>query len=72
MGPLDRRLLRETPAIRRFLVGACILAALSAVLVIVWAELIGRVVTRVFLEGGDLASISALLGLLVAIAALRA
>ncbi len=72
MGPLDGRLLREAPAIRRFLVGACILAALSAVLVIVWAELIGRVVARVFLEGGDLASISTLLGLLVAIAALRA
>jgi ATP-binding cassette subfamily C protein CydD len=72
VGPFDRRLLREAPAIRRFLVGACALAALSALLVIVWAELIGRVVTRVFLEGGDLASISSLLGLIVAIAALRA
>ena len=72
MGPLDRRLLRETPAIRRFLVGACALAALFALLVIVWAELIGRIVTRVFLKGGDLASISSLLAVLVAIAALRA
>ena len=72
MGPLDRRLLREAPAIKRFLIGAFILAALSAVLVIVWAELIGRIVTRVFLSGGDLASISSLLGLLVGIAALRA
>jgi thiol reductant ABC exporter CydD subunit len=72
VGPLDRRLLREAPAIRRFLVAACILAALSAVLVIVWAELIGRIVTRVFLSGGDLASISSLLGVLVTIATLRA
>ena len=72
MAPLDRRLLREAPRVRRFLAAACILAALSAVLVIVWAELIGRIVARVFLKGGDLASISTLLGLLVAIAALRA
>jgi ATP-binding cassette subfamily C protein CydD len=64
--------LQEAPSIRRFLAGACVLAALSAALVIVWAELIGRIVTRVFLNGGGLASISALLGLLVAIAALRA
>ena len=72
MGPFDRRLLREAPAIRRFLVAACALAALTALLVIVWAELIGRIVARVFLRGGDLASISRLLGVLVAIAALRA
>lgn len=72
MGPLDPRLLREAPAIRRFLFGACALAVLSALLVIVWAELIGRVVNRVFLEGGDLTSVSTLLGVLVAIAALRA
>jgi len=72
VGPFDRRLLREAPAIRRFLIGSFTLAALSAVLVIVWAELIGRIVTRVFLSGGDLASISSLLGLLVGIAALRA
>ncbi len=72
MGPLDRRLLREAPAIKRFLAGACVLAALFAVLVIVWAELIGRTVTRVFLGDGGLASVSSLLGLLVAIAALRA
>lgn len=72
MGPLDRRLLREAPAIRRFLAAACALAALSALLVIVWAELIGRIVARVFLDGGDLASISRLLGVLIAIAALRA
>ncbi|MGA9761684.1 MAG: hypothetical protein WBQ14_04605, partial [Gaiellaceae bacterium] len=72
MVPLDRRLLREAPQVRRFLAGACVLAALSAVLVIVWAELIGQIVTRVFLNGRDLASISTLLGLLIAIAALRA
>jgi len=72
VGPLDRRLLREAPAIRRFLTGACGLAAISALLVIVWAELIGRIVDRVFLHGGDLASISRLLTALVAIAALRA
>ncbi|HEY4977172.1 MAG TPA: thiol reductant ABC exporter subunit CydD [Gaiellaceae bacterium] len=72
MGPLDRRLLREAPAIRRFLAGACGLAAISALLVIVWAELIGRIVDRVFLHGGDLASVSRLLAALVAIAALRA
>ena len=72
MGPFDRRLLREAPAIRRFLAGACVLAAFSAALLIVWAELIGRIVARVFLKSGGLASISALLALLVAIAALRA
>ncbi|MHB8060458.1 MAG: thiol reductant ABC exporter subunit CydD [Gaiellaceae bacterium] len=65
-------MLGEAPAIRRFLAGACALAALSALLVIVWAELIGRIVTRVFLRGGDLASISRLLAVLVAIAGLRA
>jgi len=69
---LDRRLLKEAPGIRRFLVGACLLATVSAVLVIVWAELIGRIVTRVFLGGGGLASITSLLGALIAIAALRA
>ncbi len=72
MGPIDRRLLREAPTIRRFFLGASALAALSALLVIVWAELIGRIVARVFLDGGDLASISRLLGALVAVAALRA
>ena len=72
MGPLDRRLLSEAPAIRRFLYGAFALAALSALLVIVWAELIGRIVARVFLGGAELASISRLLAALVAIAALRA
>jgi ATP-binding cassette subfamily C protein CydD len=72
VGPFDRRLLREAPAIKRFLLGACVLAALSALLVIVWAELIGRIITRVFLHGGDLASIARLLAALVVIAALRA
>jgi len=72
VGPLDQKLLREAPAIRRFLYGAFALAALSALLVIVWAELIGRIVARVFLGGADLASVSRLLAALVAIAALRA
>jgi thiol reductant ABC exporter CydD subunit len=72
VGPLDRRLLREAPETRRFLAGACLLAALSAAATIAWAELIGRIVARVFLRGGDLASISRLLGALAVIAAARA
>ena len=72
MGPFDRRLLREAPESGRFLAGACVLAALSALLVIVWAELIGRIVARVFLKGGDLASISRLLGVLAAVSLVRA
>lgn len=72
MGPFDRRLLREAPESGRFLAGACVLAALSALLVIVWAELIGRIVARVFLHGGDLASISRLLGVLAAVSLVRA
>jgi thiol reductant ABC exporter CydD subunit len=72
VGPFDRRLLREAPESGRFLAGACALAALSALLVIVWAELIGRIVARVFLHGGDLASISRLLAVLAAVTVLRA
>ena len=72
MGPFDRRLLREAPESGRFLAGACVLAALSALLVIVWAELIGRIVARVFLKGGDLVSISRLLGVLAAVSLVRA
>jgi thiol reductant ABC exporter CydD subunit len=54
------------------LAGACALAALSAVVVITWAELIGRIVARVFLKHGDLASISRLLAALAAVTVLRA
>jgi thiol reductant ABC exporter CydD subunit len=72
VGPLDRRLLREAPESKHFLAGAVILALLSALFVIVWAELIGRIVARVVLKGGDLASISRLLGALAAVTLLRA
>lgn len=72
MAALDRRLIQEAPSLKRFLVAACVLAALSAALVIVWAELIGRIVTRVFLGNADLASITGLLAALIGVAALRA
>src|SRR5450830_396731 len=72
VGPLDRRLLREAPGSGRFLAGACALAALSALFVIAWAELIGRIVACVFLEDGDLASISRLLAALAVVTAARA
>lgn len=72
MGPLDRRLLREAPESKRFLAGACALAALSALFVIAWAELIGRIVARVFLKGGDAASISRLLAALAVVTVARA
>lgn len=72
MAPLDRRLLREAPEVKRFLAGAAVLAALSAAAAIAWAVLIGKAVAGVFLEGDDLGAISALLIALVAIAFLRA
>jgi ATP-binding cassette subfamily C protein CydD len=68
---LDRRLLREAPEARRFLIGAFVLAAAAAALVIAWAELIGRIVARVFLEGDGIGSLRGLIVVLALIAVAR-
>ncbi len=72
MGPIDPRLLRETPGAGRFFAALGVLAVLSAVAAIVWAELIARVVGGVFLDGKDAGGVSGLLLGFAAVAALRA
>ena len=55
MRPLDPRLVREVPAVRRYL-GACgALALLSAAVIVAQAALLGRIVSGAFLghEGLD-------------------
>jgi thiol reductant ABC exporter CydD subunit len=72
VGPIDRRLLREAPEVKRFLAGAAVLAALSAAAAVFWAVLIGKAVARVFLGRADLAAISSLLIALLVVAIARA
>ena len=71
MRPVDPRLLRAAPAVRRFL-GACgLLALVTAATVIAQATLIGDIVARVFLGHRDLAAVAAPLALLAVAAIAR-
>lgn len=72
MRPIDPRLLRETPGARGLLALLAALAAFSAVAVVVWAELIARMVSGVFLEGEDAGGLTGLLVLFALVALVRA
>jgi thiol reductant ABC exporter CydD subunit len=71
MGPVDKRLLRASPAARAFLVACVPLGLLTAGAIVVQATLLGRIVAEVFLGHRSLAGVSGLLVLLVAVALAR-
>ncbi|TCK22338.1 thiol reductant ABC exporter subunit CydD [Pseudonocardia endophytica] len=58
MRPLDPRLLREAAAARRFVVLGAGIAVVAAVLVLVQAELLSRLVAEGFLGGAGLAALA--------------
>jgi thiol reductant ABC exporter CydD subunit len=71
MRPVDQRLLRASPAARRFVVACVPLAAATALAIVVQATLLGRVVEDLFLGRRDLAAVVASLSLLAAVALAR-
>ncbi|MGB8020067.1 MAG: thiol reductant ABC exporter subunit CydD [Candidatus Nanopelagicales bacterium] len=72
MRPLDPRLLRHARATQRYLVAAAVIGSVIAVLLVVQAFLIARVVTAAFQSGASLADVTGLLGWLVGITLARA
>src|SRR5260221_11903447 len=71
MRPVDKRLLRASPAARSFLVACVPLGLLTALAIVVQATLLGRIVEQAFLARRSLAGVSGLLALLVAAALAR-
>ncbi len=72
MTPVDPRLLRASPAVRRFLAACGGLALATAAVIIAQATLIGLIVTRVFLDHAPFARVSGLVLILAALALVRA
>lgn len=72
MRPFDPRLIRRARSARRFLVGSTLVGTASAVLVVAFAYLIARIITRVFQGGMTVGEISPLLGWLAVVVVLRA
>ncbi len=71
MRPLDARLVREVPAVRRYL-GACgVLALASAAAIIAQAALLGRIVSGAFLGHEDLGTLTRPLVALAAVSVAR-
>jgi thiol reductant ABC exporter CydD subunit len=71
-GPVDRRLLRVSRGARTLLVGAVVVAALTAVLVVVQAFALADAITGAFQHGADLAVLRPTLTLLAAVVVGRA
>jgi thiol reductant ABC exporter CydD subunit len=69
--PVDPRLVRAAPAVRRFLVACVLLAAATAAVVVAQASLIGDIVSRAFLGGRGLGALEAPLAALAAAAVAR-
>jgi ATP-binding cassette, subfamily C, bacterial CydD len=69
--PLDPRLVRAAPAVRRFLAACVVLAVATAAVVGVQASLIGDIVSRGFLGGRGLTALAAPLAALAVAALLR-
>src|SRR5438874_2298785 len=69
--PLDPRLLRASPAVRRYVAASVAIGAASAVLLITQAVLLAQVITRAFLGGASLAALWPVLAWLAAIALAR-
>ena len=72
MKPFDPRLLRHARATRPYLVALGVAGGAMALLLVAQAALLARIVTRVFLDGADLAAVRSELWLLVAVVAARA
>jgi thiol reductant ABC exporter CydD subunit len=70
MGPLDQRLVRRARSVRVLLATDVVLGAAAALLVLLQATLIARIVARAF-EGAPLTAVSAELGLLLVTFAFR-
>jgi thiol reductant ABC exporter CydD subunit len=66
MSPLDPRLLREVPAVRRFVVLCIVLALGSAAAIVAQAALLGHVVAAAFLQHRTLTALAAPLAALAA------
>jgi thiol reductant ABC exporter CydD subunit len=71
MRAVDQRLLRASPAARRFALACVPLAVATGLAIVVQATLLGRVVEDLFLGQRDLAAVAAPLSLLAAIALAR-
>ena len=71
MRPLDPRLAREVPAVRRYLALSGLLALASAAAIVVQAVLIGRVVAGAFLQHESAASLARPLVALAGVSILR-
>ncbi len=71
MQPLDPRLVREVPAVRRFLVACGALGVASAVAIVAQAALLGRVVAGAFLSHESLHRLAAPLVALAAVSVVR-
>jgi thiol reductant ABC exporter CydD subunit len=69
--PVDPRLLRAAPAVRRFLAVCVVLAAATAVAILVQATLLAETISRVFLGHRDLGDVAPLLAGLAAVALAR-
>jgi thiol reductant ABC exporter CydD subunit len=69
--PVDPRLVRAAPAVRRFLAVCVLLAAATAAVVVAQASLIGDIVSRAFLGGRGLGALEAPLAALAAAAVAR-
>lgn len=72
MKPLDPRLLRWARSTRSFLLSALVLGVAQAFVVIAQASLIATVVTRLFLDGADYASVADEIKWLIGVAIARA
>jgi thiol reductant ABC exporter CydD subunit len=70
--PLDPRLLRHARSTRWYLALTVGLGAATAVLVIVQATLLARIITGAFLEGADLAALEQPIGVLLGVVVARA
>ncbi len=71
MRPLDPRLLREAPIVRRFLLGAALAGLLDAVAAVAQAVALGLLVSRVFGDHRSLTAVRAELAVLLAAAVVR-
>src|SRR6476659_5498460 len=70
--PLDPRLMRYASGIRTLLIASVLLGIAAAVVVIVQAVLIAGILAEVIIDGQGVAAVSAKLGWLAAVFAVRA